>query len=193
MITVIGLGVEKGDLSKRGEAAILEGAKAGRKIVVRTAKTKSYQTVAELGVPHVTLDGVYEKSRNFATLAKNLAKAVVDCGEDTIYLVDGGASEDNSVKVLLRRLPKGKIEVIDGVSKATALVRLAGFQDCSYTAVSAYELAERAKSGLSLPLVVYDLDDRGLASDCKLTLFNLLGEEATVRFLVGGVSKKIPL
>ncbi len=193
MITVIGLGVENGDLSKRGERIILEGAKAGRKIVVRTANTKSYQTVVELGVAHTTLDSVYERSRNFATLAKNLSKAVTDSGEDTVYLVDGDASEDNSVKALLKRLPKNKIEIIDGVSKTTALVRAAGFQGCSYTTVSAYELAEKAKRGLSLPLVVYDLDDRGLASDCKLTLFDLFGEETQVRFLSDGVSRKIPL
>ena len=76
MITVIGLGVEKGDLTKRGEDALLAAAKENRKIAVRTAKTRSYQTVVELGVPHVCLDSVYEGSRNFATLAKNLAKAV---------------------------------------------------------------------------------------------------------------------
>ena len=45
MITVIGLGVEQGDLTKRGEEIIISAAKTGRKIVVRTANTKSYQTV----------------------------------------------------------------------------------------------------------------------------------------------------
>ncbi len=192
MITVIGLGVAQGDLSRRGEEKIIEGAKAGRKIVVRTGNTASYQTVVELGVPHICLDDVYERSRNFATLAKNLASAVLAQGEDTIYLVDGGATEDNSVKALIKRLPKSKIEIIDGVSKTTALVRAAGFESCSYTALSAYELPEKG-AGLSLPLVVYDLDDRGLASDVKLCLFSLFGEEAQVKFLHQGKAKKIPL
>ncbi len=192
MITVIGLGVERGDISRRGEKIILEGAKAGRKIVVRTAKTASYQSVLDWGVEHITLDSVYESSRNFATLAKNLAKAVQECG-DAIYLVDGAATEDNSVKVLVKKLGKNKIEIIDGVSKITALVRAANFQSCSYTALSAYELADRAKGGLRLPLVVYDLDDSALASDCKLTLFDLFGEELVVSYLQGGKAKKIPL
>ena len=73
MIKVIGLGVQKGDLTKRGEEAILEAAKAGKPILVRTANTASYQTVVELGVKHECLDHVYESSRNFGTLAKNLA------------------------------------------------------------------------------------------------------------------------
>ncbi len=194
MITVIGLGVEVGDLSRRGEERIKAGASAGRKIVVRTANTRSYQTVLDLGVEHLSLDSVYERSRNFATLAKNLAKAVTDCGEDTIYLVDGAATEDNSVKVLIKRLGRNKIDIIDGVSKTTALVRAAGFKGCSYTALSAYELAEKAKTGnLALPLIVYDLDDWSMASDCKLLLGNVYGEEAEVKYLCGGKAKKISL
>ena len=86
MITVIGLGVEKGDLTKRGEAALLQAAQAGRPILVRTANTLSYQTVKELGIAHECLDRVYESSRNFATLAKNLAKAVTECGEDAYVI-----------------------------------------------------------------------------------------------------------
>ena len=75
----------------------------------------------------------------------------------------------------------GKIEIIDGVSKITALVRAAKFKGCSYNALSAYELAEKAKAGnLSLPLIVYDLDDSALASDTKLLLGDLFGEETAV-------------
>lgn len=193
MITVIGLGVQKGDLTKRGEGIILQAVKKRTPIFVRTARTASYQTVAELGVPHKCLDYVYDRSRNFGTLAKNLAKAVAEGGEEVVYLVDGAATEDNSVKALIKRT-RGKLEIIDGVSKTTALVRAAGFSGCSYTAVSAYELLERAERGsLSLPLVVYDLDDQVLASDIKLALGNLFGEEMTVKYIRGGVAKKISL
>ena len=193
MITVIGLGVEQGDLSLRAEKTILAAAAADRKIVVRTAHTRSYETVLALGVPHVCLDSVYESSRNFATLAKNLAKAVTKQGDDCVYLVDGAATEDNSVKVLLK-CTRGKIEIIDGVSKITALVRAAKFADCSYAAVSAYELADRAREGnLALPLIVYDLDDESLASDCKLVLGDLYGEELCVQYLRDGTAKKISL
>ena len=193
MITVIGLGVEKGDLTRRGEECILSAAKHGRPIVVRTAHTNAYQTVEELGVPHICLDTVYESSRNFATLSKNLAKAVTEQGDDAVYLVDGAATEDNSVKALIKRT-RGKIEIIDGVSKTTALVRAAGFKSCSYTAVSAYELIERKTAGnLALPLIVYDLDDKGLASDIKLALGNAYGEELSARYLQGGKTKKIAL
>lgn len=187
------MGVEKGDLTKRGEAVVLRAAQEGRSIVVRTAHTRSYETVTELGVPHETLDYVYEGSRNFNTLSKNLAKAVCERGEDAVYLVDGAATEDNSVKALLKRT-RGKIEIIDGVSKVSALVRAAAFKGCSYTAVSAYELVERANAGgLTLPLLVYDLDGSELASDVKLLLGDRFGEERTAYYLSDGKRKKIKL
>jgi tetrapyrrole methylase family protein/MazG family protein len=193
MITVIGLGVEKGDLSRRGEEIILSAAKEGRKIFVRTAYTTSYETVKELGIEHTCLDYIYENSRNFATLSKNLAKAVADGGKDAVYLVDGAPTEDNSVKALIKRT-RGKIQIIDGVSKITALVRAAKLKSCSYNALSAYELLEKTKSGsLSLPLVVYDLDDYALAGDTKLLLGDLFGEELTVSFICQGKAKKIAL
>lgn len=191
MITIIGLGVEKGDLTKRGEQAVLQAVQLGAPVLVRTAKTRSYQTVLDLGIPHTTLDYVYDKSRSFQTLSKNLARAVLGAGENAVYLVDGAASEDYSVKELLKKT-RGKAQVIDGVSKVGAIASLARFAGCSYTAVSAYELCER-QGELSLPLIVYDLDDRALASDCKLVLGNLFGEEISALYIQGGKRTKTPL
>lgn len=190
MITVIGLGNERGDITKRGENALLEAQKRGARIFVRTARTRSYQTLTDLGVEAVALDYVYEKSRNFSTLAKNLCKAVRAGGQDSVYLVDGSASEDYSVKALMRA-ERGRVEIIDGVSKVSAIATKANLAGCSYTALSAYELLDGATP--MLPLILYDLDDRALASDCKLLLGALFGEETQVRYIVGGVVKKIPL
>ena len=190
MITIIGLGNEKGDLTERGKTAILESVKQGAKIAVRTGKTRSYQSVLELGVEHTCLDYVYEKSRSFKTLNDNLAKAVLELGENTVYLVDGSASEDNSVKALLRKT-RGKATIISGVSKATAIAEKANFKGCSYTAVSAYDIFDKAKDGLPLPLLVYDLDDQALASDVKLLLGDLFGDEIEGKYIIGDNVKKV--
>lgn len=190
MVTVVGLGVEKGDLTERGKAVILDVARTGGKIVVRTGKTRSYESVLELGVEHTTLDFVYDKSRSFKTLNRNLAREILKFGDDTVYLVDGSASEDNSVKELIK-LTRGKIEIIGGVSKVSAIAEKVNFKGCSYTAVSAYEIFERAKKGLNLPLLVYDMDDRALAGDVKLLLGDLFGDELCVKFVTGGKAKKI--
>lgn len=190
MITIIGLGNEQGDLTERGKTAILESVKQGSKIAVRTGKTRSYQSVLDLGVEHTCLDYIYEKSRSFKTLNENLAKAVLELGENTVYLVDGSASEDNSVKVLLRKT-RGKATLISGVSKATAIAEKANFKGCSYTAVSAYDIFDKAKDGLPLPLLVYDLDDQALASDVKLLLGDLFGDEMKGKYIIGDTVKKV--
>lgn len=192
MITVVGLGVEKGDISERGKAAVLRAQEAGLPVFVRTANTRSYQTLVELGVNTLPLDEVYEKSRSFATLNKNLAARVAAEKKGCVYCVDGSASEDNSVKLLQRK--RGGVEIIDGPSKSAYFAAKAKLRSPAYTAVSAYEVVERAAAGtLSLPLIVYDLDDRGLASDCKLALGERFGEELSARFFHGEKGKKIPL
>lgn len=191
MITVVGLGVEYGDLTKRGEEAILKAAAEGKAVVVRTAKARSFESVKALGVECEALDYIYEKSRSFSTLNKNLAKKVLALGEGAVYCVDGSAAEDNSVKLLKKRL-KNKLTVISGVSKISYFAEKAGFTDCSYTAVSAYELLERAKEGLNAPLIVYDIDDSALAADVKLILADLFGDETNVKFL-GERVKALPL
>ena len=192
MITVVGLGVNAGDLTKQGEAAILAAAKAGKPIVCRTANAKSYANLSALNVPHTSLDEVYESSRSFNTLNRNLANAVYALGDGTVYCVDGAASEDNSVKLLSKK--RGGVQIINGVSKISDFATRASFFGCSYTAVSAYELSERAKEGgLKAPLIIYDVDDRFLASDVKLLLFDLFGEDLTIKFLYDEKCKKIPL
>jgi tetrapyrrole methylase family protein/MazG family protein len=148
--------------------------------------------LAALGVPHTSLDEIYETSRNFNGLNKSLAAAVYALGDGTVYCVDGAASEDNSVKLLAKK--RGGVQLINGVSKISECAARASFFGCSYTAVSAYELAEKAKTGsLKAPLIIYDMDDRFWASDIKLLLMDLFGENAVVQYLYGTKCKKIPL
>jgi tetrapyrrole methylase family protein/MazG family protein len=192
MITVVGLGVNAGDLTEQGKQAILTAAKEGKPIVCRTANAKSYANLEALGVAHTSLDEVYERSRSFTSLNRNLASAVHALGDGAVYCVDGAASEDNSVKLLSKK--RGGVKIINGVSKISDFASRAAFFGCSYTAVSAYELIERAKvGGLKAPLIVYDVDDRFLASDVKLLLADLFGEEAVIQYLYGEKCKKIPL
>ena len=192
MITVVGLGIEKGDVSVRGQERIIKAQKAGLPIFVRTALTRSFESLVALGVTVTPLDEVYEKSRSFSTLNKNLAARVAKEKQGCVYCVDGSASEDNSVKLLLKK--KCKVEIIDAPSKAAYFASKAAFAGCSYSALSAYEAVETAGAGtLSLPLIVYDLDDRGLASDIKLALGEKLGEETVCCFIQNGKVKKIPL
>ena len=173
-ITVIGLGVDKKDLSSYAENII----KSGVKIIARTGLTESYKNLLTVVSDISTLDFVYEKSRNFDTLNKNLANEILLVAKDqpVCYLVDGCATEDNSVKYILSKTKN--VEVVAGVSYASKCLERLNVCESRYTALSAYEV-EDVKS-LTAPLVVYAIDSKITASKVKLCLCNLFGEESKV-------------
>ncbi len=183
MITIIGLGAERGDVTKRALDAL---AKADR-VLVRTAAHPSVQSLEEAGIPFETLDAFYERCRTYETLTRAIVREVRRAGKtgNVCYCVDGSVTEDGAARVLAT----GRTAVIDGVSKASAAAARAGVFGV-YAAMSAYEAAERE---LTAPLVLYDLADRSLASDVKLTLAERFGDEANAALVAGGKVKKIKL
>ncbi len=186
-ITVVGLGVRSGDVTLRGVQAIQSGAK----VIVKTALAESAGSVAELGVPYSTLDFVYEKSRSFDSLQKNLVKEVLAAAkeQDVVYCVDGAASEDNSVIALLQK--RKSVEIIEGVSKISAAISLTNLKAGAYTAVSAYDISMPEE--VCGALVVYDIDSAFLAGDVKLKLCDLLGDEVIATYVRQGKATQIPL
>ena len=153
---------------------------------VRT-KAPCSKSLDAAGIPYETLDALYEKSRNYDTLAKNIAKEVLNAAKagNVCYCVDGGASEDAAARILLS---KRGVFAIEGVSKAACFAARAGLNG-RYCAVSAFEVGE---SGLSLPLVVYDMTADN-AGDVKLYLAEKYGDEAPCLYLAAGKRAAIPL
>ncbi|MDE7087572.1 MAG: hypothetical protein K2O67_05215, partial [Clostridia bacterium] len=92
MITLIGLGVREKDLTLSAKSAL----DTADKILARTSQTESFRSLE--GYTVQTLDGVFLSSRNFDTLNKNLAKAVLDAAKSgsVCYCVDGAVSEDEA-------------------------------------------------------------------------------------------------
>ena len=187
MIEIVGLGCSPADLSEGAKAALLSGAR----VILRTAETPAVAGVRALGVAFESLDGVYARSRNFDSLNKNLAAAVLGAakGVDVVYCVDGSVAEDVSAQIVLQ---KGKdVRVHVGVSKADAAFAAAKVFSRDRTALSAYAVAESGRP--MLPLAVYDVDCDLVAGDVKLRLCELFGDEAEAFFVRGGVAKKIRL
>lgn len=186
MITVIGLGCEPSDLP-RGAAEVL---RSGVKVILRTGETPAAEGVRALGVCFETLDYIYEASRNFDTLNKKLAAAVLSAAKegDVAYCVDGSVTEDVSAQLVLRRAKGAK--VFCGASKADRAFAAAKVFSRSRTVRSAYALeGERPL----LPLAVYDVDCDLIAGDVKLKLCDWFGDEADAFFVEGGKAEKIKL
>ena len=103
-ITLIGIGTQAGDVSLKA----LETIKNTKKVLLRTGLSVAGKSILELGVNVETLDYLYTKSKNFDTLSKNLAKAVLDASKDSdvAYLVDGSVTDDVSCSIILKKKTK---------------------------------------------------------------------------------------
>lgn len=186
-LTIAGTGSGREDITL-GTADALMRADA---VVLKTEKSRAAEYLRETGIVFVSLDYVFEKSRNFDTLNENLAREVLKIGreknaERIVYLVDGCAGGDVSAKILLRKVKNAR--VIGGVTKQFAGA-LAG--PCARMDISAYELSEGRAT--SLPLLVYDLDSRERASDVKLILMDRYGEECECVFYDGAAETAMPV
>lgn len=183
-ITLIGLGVRKGDLTLSAKSA-LDNADL---ILARTSECESFENLN--GYTVRTLDGVFERSRNFDTLNKNLAKEVLTAGRtgNVCYCVDGAVSEDEACRIILK---KDKNAVcFEGVSRISHIKNLAKLNNSVVTALSAYEV--RALKSCRAA-VVYDIDDGYAASEVKIVLTDLFGEETECVFVRGDSAKRIKI
>ncbi|MDE7306562.1 MAG: hypothetical protein K2N33_04155, partial [Clostridia bacterium] len=127
-LTLIGLGVQAGDLTKRAENAL----KSANRIIARTGEVPSFKSLN--GYEVQTLDGVYRTSRNFDTLNKKLAAEVLSAAKqsDVCYCVDGAVCEDESCKIILSK--HKDCEIIEGVSKSAHAAAIAKLSGTQYTA-----------------------------------------------------------
>lgn len=159
--------------------------------IVRTLLTQSAKTLKKYTNNFISLDSVYEKSRNFDTLNNNLAKQVISLAKqgEVVYFVDGSAVEDNSAKIIVKKCKN--IEIVSGISYgAKCLERLKIF-GVSYTTISAYDLL--ISEDIPSSLVVYALTDKTVAGQVKLRLMEEFGEEIKVYFTDNNQVKEIYL
>lgn len=185
MIALIGLGAQKGDLTERGKAEIL----SADRVIVRTGKGTAAEILSALGVKFETLDGAFPRTRSFDSWYKKAAAFVLQAGKTgkVAYCTAGAVGEDRCALSVAARCKNAVI--VGGVSKAERALELCRLPSTSFARVSAYELHET--ENLTLPAVVYDLDDELSAGDVKLILSDRIGEEARVFFVHGGKAKKI--
>ena len=184
-ITLVGLGVNSDDLSLLG----YQKATSNCKVFLRTALSVCGKAILERGIKAIPLDYVYEKSKNFDTLSKNLAKEILSASktEDVVYLVDGDVSEDVSCSIILKK--HKQVEIVSGISKATHFASLAKLSG-GFQSLSAYDIDGRE---LTLPLVIYDIDNLFTASKVKLAVSDRFGDEIPCYKFINGNSKKIKI
>lgn len=172
MITVVGLGREKGDLTANGKKAI----KKAQKVFCRTLLTQPFKFLKGKAE---SFDRLFESSRDFSELNNKIVEALIESPLDNIvYCVDGDGFSDEAVKLLCQ---KTDVNIVAGVSNNGA--RTPGN---AIVSLSAYELTETAPLiDTNFPLCVKDIDSQILAGEVKLSLLEFYPPEAAVRFSKG--------
>lgn len=185
-ITLVGLGISKGDVT----VLAIDALKNAKKIICRTQNALSSSNLLE-DFSVTFLDDVYKKSRNFDTLNKNLADAVISFAkkEDVCYAVDGSVYEDNSCLQILKKYKN--VQVISGISAGAKCLERANAVSTNCTFCSAYDVKNGFKP--TLPFVVYAIDSKSLASEIKLILSDYFGEESDVVFTCNKFTSNVKL
>lgn len=181
---MIGLGVKEGQLTLSARQAL----DCADEIIARTALCPSIASLSGYSVR--TLDEVYKSSRNFDTLNKKLAKAVIDSAKDkaVCYCVDGAVSEDVACGIIISKAKN--VAVCEGVSRISHIKSLAKLSSDSVTSLSAYSVRSLKSCDAA---VVYDIDDAFAASEVKLVLSDIFGEESDCTFVRGDGAKRIKI
>ncbi|MBR2968997.1 MAG: MazG family protein [Clostridia bacterium] len=185
-LTLVGLGVKAGDISLEALSAV----QAAEKVILKTDMTANYPIFEQYGITVTTMDHVYQRSRNFDTLCRNVAAEVFSAskGCNAVYCVDGSVLEDNACKLILQK--HRDVKVISGVSKVSSCMEGLGIAG-SYSAVSAYDVHTLEPNGGLL--CVYDMDSSYLAGEVKLRLMDIYGDECPCLLFCGGEKYSVAL
>lgn len=181
MITVVGLGVNEGQLTLRGAEVI----KNAELVLIKTALTPTYNFFKDNGVEAEALDRFFEEAEDFSDLDYKLADYITEkaAGKNLVFAVNGNGSDDSTV-VLLKQT--ATVKIIAGVSAADEALSYA--PATSSSAYSASDVAGKAvfTPDKRVPLVVTEVDNRMMASEIKLKLMDAYGDDAPLFVITDG-------
>lgn len=162
MITVVGVGIQKGDITTRGKKAVREAT-----VVFSRVRTYFKTEILSKTITASSYDEVDE-----AICARLLASE--KDGEKVVFCVAGDGYGDSAVAELAK---KTQVEIIPGVSEYRG--RTPGGR---IKQMAACEVAGAVYIDSDAPLLVYGINDEMEAGEVKSTLASFFGDEERVVF-----------
>lgn len=184
MITVIGIGTEKGDLTQSAAQKIATAKHA----FVRSGKTKAGAAVLKEFAHVVPLDEYYESESDFTKLCEKICSVLLNAEREhssAAYLTDG----DGADEIAAALAQKTQTEIIRGVAPSRSRGLGADFLRLSATSA----LALRPCLDTTVALHVTEIDDAYLAGDLKLWLMEYYGDETEITLYIKNALRKIKL
>ena len=184
MVTIIGIGTEKGELTQKAVQAI------GKSdcVFLRTAKTEAGKAVAAQW-PHVrSLDALYESAQNFDEWTQKVCDALAeatDGGKNVLYLTDGAGYDACTAAIRAR-------------FATTTLYGVGAHKTCGESMATVQIAASEAVRlrpciDTALALHVTEIDDALIAGELKLWLMEYYAAEQPIALYAGGKTQSLPL
>ncbi len=171
MITVVGLGCDKNDLTINGLNAINKA----KKVYLRTALTKAAKALLSIREDASSLDFLYEEAQSFDELIERTVDFFKD-KNDVVYCVDGNGSSDPTVKALMQVY---EVKIIVGVSTADHANALYCWD--KYMTRSALDIVnDNVFFQPDTPLIITEIDDKYMCGELKLKLLDAYGDTEVV-------------
>lgn len=200
-IKVIGLGPGRAGLITREAWELMTHAET---LVLRTAIHPTVAALREAGLSFTTYDGFYEQAPDFEALYRAIAADLVRraaAGASIVYAVPGSPLVAERTVVLLRESAAAQgvpLTILPGMSFVEVLYTRLGIDPVAGLAILDAEDVARLAVRPFMSLVITQVYDAFTASDCKLALMELYGDETEVTFihnlaLPDEIVRKIPL
>ena len=180
-ITVLGLGPGRAGLITRESWQLLSSKELP--VVLRTAIHPTVEEIRAVGIEFSTYDNFYEQAGSFEELytaiAKDLLKRAQEEG-DFLYAVPGSPLVAERTVVLLREMAKGtsvEVEIMPGMSFVEVMYTTLGIDPIEGLTIIDAEDVEKLRERPLQSLVVSQVYNRQIASDTKLALMELYGDE----------------
>lgn len=174
MITVVGIGMESGDITARGRKAIRQAAEL-------YSRTKTRFKSTPLGEKFADAESYEELNSKIAEFLLEREKN----GVAAVFLSAGDGFGDGAVNILSR---KTQVEIIPGVADGRPRA-----PSGSFVTMSAYDVPDLQTADTRLPLLIYQIDDKFVAGDVKLALMKFYADDYPVEVASGKKRFNLPL
>ena len=173
MITVVGMGRKQGDITADGQRAIMRA----DVVVVKSNLTHAWKAVAKLRDDALSCDEFYEKATDFDQMNADIAAYLRGFGDKNVaFCVVGQGPEDTVVQLL------DEADIVYGVPLYGPAVGKVLPTGCVQYLAADIVAAKRV---LPLPTVVACVDDKYVASDVQLRLYEAFDPDTPVTVVHG--------
>ena len=189
MITIVGMGYGKNDLTLAGAEAI----RNADKVYARSAKCASSAYFVSEGIECTYFDDLYEKAVDFDTLNEDIISVLTGEQGNVVYCVAGSGIGDSVVQAL--RKEREDVTLIAGVSNCDAAMASARLCTDAVATLSANTFL--SMRGLTpdtdFAFCITEIDDPLTAGEVKLRLSELFGDGTIVYYVQDGSARPITI